>query len=375
MSLVIATAAAALTIAACGSSSNNSSTTSGGTSNANASASTGSGDSHAAAIAAATARPTQIQVTTPIGKPIPTGKTIVYIPCPAPNCVLIGNQVRAAASAVGWNVKTVTPTGSTATADINAFQQAVNDKPDGIVYVAYPAAVVQRELQAAKAAGIPVVGVNSAEPVGSLPGVIAQPGNTASIARLEAAGGRLMGLLAKPGDGIAFVEVTGFIPVGQVEAAVKQAATQACPSCHYYLKEINVTQLANATKTIANFVQATPNLKYVFLVDYATFGLGLKAQLQAVGASGVKVLASDVNQQGLADVKDGSLFVAGSFDQDAEQAYSAIDALARHFVGKSTAQDNLPMVPYWFTTAKAPAAWSPAAVENTRGLFLKLWGK
>lgn len=365
----LAVALSAVVLAGCGSSS----TAGGGSSSATGTSSTAGSD--AAAIAKATKRPSKIVVTTPVDKTIPSHKSIVTVPCSAPNCAVIAAQVKQAAAALGWTDKTINPDGATATADTAAFQEAVATKPSGIIYIAYPEAVIKSGLLAAKAAGIPVVGINAAEPVGSLPGVIAQPANNAAIVKLESAGARLMGLLAKPGDGIAFVEATGFIPVGKVEAGVKAAATGACPSCHYFLKEINVVENSDAPRIIAEFARAHPSIKYIFIVDYATFGVGLQAQLQAEGVTGVKVIAANVNAQGLADVRNGSLFVAGGFDQDTEQAYMAIDALVRHFVGESPAIDDAAPAPYWFTTATAPKSWSPAAVLNTREEFLKLWGK
>lgn len=379
LALPALTLVVAVAVGACGSSSSATSSGIGSTSSASEAATSASATSTSgasSALAAATTRPSQIPVMTPIGKPIPKGKTIVYVPSPSPSATgPVEDSMKAAAAALGWNLKVVTPTGATATAALSAFQQAINDRPDGLVYWAFPQAEIGSELSKAKAAGIPIVAANTGEKVGSLPGVIAQPLNGNYVVQLESAGGKLLGLLAKPGTGIAFVELTGFIPVGNVEAAVKASATHACTTCTYKLKEINVTELPQAPKIIAEFLQANPGVKTVFLVDYATFGTGLAAQLHAVGISGVKVISADLTQQGLADVKSGALFVGGSLFPFTEAGYLSMDAFARHFVGQNPLVDNAAPAPYWFTTSTAPAAYSDATIIDVRGQFLKLWGQ
>lgn len=193
--------------------------------------------------------------------------------------------------------------------------------------------------------------------------------------KLESAGARLMGLLTEPGKGMAFIELTGFIPVGPVVKAVEQEATKACPACEYHLKEINITQLGEATQLIANYLRSEPNIKTAFLVDYATFGVGLHAQLDAVGVSGVQVISADLEEQGIEEVKNGSTFVGGSIFPFTEASYMSIDALARNFVGESSEVDNAPMDPYWFTAESAPGTASNEVVEGAAEQFEELWGK
>jgi ribose transport system substrate-binding protein len=375
--------AAALGLAACGGGSSSSSSTSEETTGSEettdgeeATGSEGEAEGNAAAIAEVTERPTAIPVTQPVGKAIPSGKTIAYIPSASPSALgPVKEEVEAAAKVLGWKVETFTPTGATATAALAAFEQAIESKPDGLIYWSFPQAEIGRELTAAKEAGIPVVAANTGEPIGSLPGVIAQPANNSTIIKLESAGARLMGLLTEPGKGMTFVELTGFIPVGPVVNAVEKEALKACPTCEYKLKEINITQIGEATQLIANYLRSEPNIKTAFLVDYATFGVGLPAQLSAVGVSGVNIISSDLEEQGLAEVKDGSTFVGGSIFPFTEASYMSIDALARNFVGESAEVDNAPMDPFWFTTENAPETAGNEVVEGAAAQFEELWGK
>jgi ABC-type sugar transport system substrate-binding protein len=372
MITALAVLAIAVGLTACGGGGGSSSSSSGSTSEETTSGEEG----NAAAIAEVTERPTAIPVTKPVGKSIPSGKTIAYIPSSSPSAIgPVKAEVEAAAKVLGWKVETFTPTGATATAALAAFEQAIKSKPDGLIYWSFPQAEIGRELTAAKEAGIPVVAANTGEPVGTLPGVIAQPANTSTVIKLESAGARLMGLLTEPGKGMTFIELTGFIPVGPVVDAVEKEATKACPTCEYKLKEINITQLGEATQLIANYLRSEPNIKTAFLVDYATFGVGLPAQLSAVGVSGVQVISSDLEEQGLEEVKDGSTFVGGSIFPFTEASYLSVDALARNFVGESSEVDNVPMEPYWFTTENAPATAGNEVVEGAAKQFEELWGK
>lgn len=373
---------AAVGLAACGgggSSSSSEVTTNGKASESAEAENTAAEDGQegkAAAVAELTNRPTAIPVTKPIGKPIPGGKTVAWIPCPSPNCLgPATEEMEAAAQVLGWKLETFSPTGATATAALTAFDQAIKSKPDGLIYMNFPQAEVNRELVAAKDAGIPIVAANAGEKVGTLPGVIAEPANTGFVVKLESAGARLTGLLTEPGKGMAFVELTGFIPVGPIVNAVEKEATKACPTCEYKLKEVNVTQLGEATELIANFLRSEPNIETVLLVDYPALAVGLPAQLSAVGVSGVKLISADVNEQGLEEVKDGGTFAGGALFPFTEMSYMSMDALARNFVGESAAVDNVPMDPYWFTTESAPESWSNEVVEGAAEQFEKLWGK
>src|SRR5882724_6768569 len=88
LALVALGAASALLAAACGSSSGGGS----GNSGNSGGASTTSANVTAAqqVVSQAMKRPTSITVTTPVGKPVPTGKKIVFISCGAAQCQLQG---------------------------------------------------------------------------------------------------------------------------------------------------------------------------------------------------------------------------------------------------------------------------------------------
>src|SRR6266567_358701 len=106
----LATVVAALAVAAgCGSSSE----TSGSVAASNASSSSSANVSRAQQmVTQASRRPTSISVTKPIGKPVPTGKKIVFISCGVAQCVLQGKIVAQTAALLGWTSSTIATDGS-----------------------------------------------------------------------------------------------------------------------------------------------------------------------------------------------------------------------------------------------------------------------
>ena len=94
-------AIAAVAVTACGSSSGSSST-------AGSSASSKGDLTTADKLAAQWAqRPTQIPVSQPIGKPIPTGKRIDFINCGVTACTSLYKNLNDAAKTLGWTVKQI----------------------------------------------------------------------------------------------------------------------------------------------------------------------------------------------------------------------------------------------------------------------------
>ena len=58
-----------------------------------------------ALLAQYTDRPTKLDLTTPVGKPIPTGKTIYQVTCGAEACDAESAMIKQATDLLGWNLK------------------------------------------------------------------------------------------------------------------------------------------------------------------------------------------------------------------------------------------------------------------------------
>ena len=80
----------------------------------------------------ATTRPTSIGLTKPIGKPVPTGKKVVFISCGVEACEIQGNIIKQGAADLGWTAETIGTDGSPEQLQ-NAFKTALRQGADGVI--------------------------------------------------------------------------------------------------------------------------------------------------------------------------------------------------------------------------------------------------
>ncbi|HST37860.1 MAG TPA: substrate-binding domain-containing protein [Conexibacter sp.] len=155
----VAAALAATGLSACGSSSgDDDAKTTAATTTAVTTATTGAGGDAAAEIVAEARAPLSSfdGPATPPG-PVPSGKELAVIyPLPAPLPQNASAGVVTAAEAVGWKTRLIDGKG-TPKGYVDAIDQAISAGVDGIVLVAMPVELLQQQIKAAGAAGIPVV--------------------------------------------------------------------------------------------------------------------------------------------------------------------------------------------------------------------------
>ena len=140
-------AATLLVATACSSSSKSSSSSSSAAGGATTSAAAGGSSSASSSAASSTTiqaaidavakysvRPTQIEVTTPVGAPVPKGKTVEWLQCPIPACTQLGDGLKAATDALGWKLKII-DSGLTAETIANAWAKAAANKHDAVIAI------------------------------------------------------------------------------------------------------------------------------------------------------------------------------------------------------------------------------------------------
>ncbi|HTD79209.1 MAG TPA: hypothetical protein VK898_16340, partial [Chloroflexota bacterium] len=153
-------------VAACGSSSNSPGTASAANAaNTSSASSTSSGVAAAQQVVAqAMQRPSTVSVTTPVGKPVPSGKKIVFISCGIAVCDLQGKIVAKATSLLGWSTSTIATTG-TPTSVLAAYDTAVREGANAIVTTAALRAEIASKLPALQAKGIVISNCCTTDPV------------------------------------------------------------------------------------------------------------------------------------------------------------------------------------------------------------------
>ena len=109
-----------------------------------------------ATVAKAEVRPTTITVTTPIDKPIPTGKKITFVSCGVEACAIQGPILAEAAGTLGWTVDQVATDGSPEKVQ-GAIDAAIRNGSDAVILNAADKDAYAKQIADAAAAGVQFV--------------------------------------------------------------------------------------------------------------------------------------------------------------------------------------------------------------------------
>jgi ribose transport system substrate-binding protein len=372
--------AVALAVAACGSSSsssvNGSASNAAATGSASGSASSGADLAALKAVVAAHVSANHIGPTAPIGKPIPRGKTIVYVNCGQPACTLQGDGLQAAAKVLGWNVTTIN-TQPTPEAVQAAFDQVIRDHPDGVASAGLGRSLYARELDQLNSMHIPVLSATGEQETGQ-GGITYDP-----IGPSEAA--HYMSVLADKaivdmnGQGQAGSVLLGGFPIVKLYTAGWTNEIKAkCPKCTQAQLVIQPTDLGKDSATlITNFVRANPGMKALYL-SYGLESEGLTAAAKGAGITLPALYGWAPDNSQLPLLQSGE-WKAAAVDPNLEIGWQWADAFARLFTGGSVAADKaFPQAGIiWskdYNNVPAAANPFPAIDPNYQTQYESLWG-
>ena len=361
---------AALGASGCGSDSGNDSS-----SGAAASGSAGPGVAKAQALAQkATARPTTIGLTTPVGKPIPTGKKVAFISCGVEACEIQGDIIKQGAADLGWTASTIGTDGSPEQLQ-NAFKTAMRQGADAVILNAVNRAAVAKQIEEAQQKGVAFVTCCSIEPTGN--GILQNVAGKDNSARI---GENLAAKIVADSGGKAntlFVNISAFQILQSLSKQFGSSYKQFCPDCPYASIDIPITSLGkDAPDRIVSYLRSHPQVNYVLLSVSNALGAGLPAALRAAGlADKVKLVGQSADTQTFQDLQADNIKSVVPFDYYGVD-YLMLDALARHFAGAAPLNAFPPM---WIVTPEnMPEAATKGlfpVVEGYRDEFKKIWGK
>jgi len=359
---------AALLASACSSAA----ATSGSGGSAGTSAGTGVSAAAKAAYAAAIARPAKITITTPVGKPIPAGKTISFISCGQPTCIHLGQALTQADDVLGWKTVVINTDGSVQQISA-AWKQVASSATDGVVATGFNRVIFDSSLQALKAKGVPVVECCTTDPPGNgITLMEAQPTQSLPVSKAWAAA------VAVDSGGkadVLYADVPAFAIQEPLKTGFSAYLKQYCQACAVTNIEIPLTAIgANAPNLIVSALRAHPDIKYLIS---STGGLtvGLPAALKAAGLGSVKILDQAPSLQGYEYIATGEQSLTVNFPTN-ESMWQATDTFARVFTGPSIAPDEVPPQ-YWATVSSnlpSTSTYFPN-VANYQSQFEALWGK
>jgi ribose transport system substrate-binding protein len=320
-------------------------------------------------------RPTSIGIETPVGKPIPQGKTIDFIQCGVPACKTEGEIFEAAASALGWTIKSVNA-GTTPEEIKAAYDQAIKDEPDAVLGSGYPRALFEPELRQLEALNIPVIEFFVNDEAGD--GITAVIGGPKS-SEIQ---GQMMAdyILAHSTDEsmqIGSVITQGFETNIAAAEALKKLVAAECPECSVKMLEAPVSSTgSDLPQRIAGFFTSNPDIGWASIA-YSDMVTGLPTALKGSGVEGVQLTTVHVSPSVAPYMSNGEYLrssVGASYD---EVYWRGIDLLARLFAGVSYKEDlDDSTFPYWTVTKETlPSSTEEFSnVTDFEQQYKKLWG-
>ncbi len=322
----------------------------------------------------ATTRPTSIGLTKPIGKPVPTGKKVVFISCGVEACEIQGNIIKQGAADLGWTAETIGTDGSPEQLQ-NAFKTALRQGADGVIINAVNRASVAKQIEQAKKQGVAFVTSASVDEPGD--GILA---NVADVQNSGNIGEHLAARIVADSNGKAntlYVNISAFQILKALGDQLSSSYKKYCPDCKYDALDIPVTSLGkDAPDRIVSYLRSHPQVNYVVLSVSNALGAGLPAALRAAGlADKVKIVGQSGDSQTFQDLQAKNINSVAAYDYYTVD-YLMLDALARHFAGVPPQPANPPL---WLVTpenmpAEATKGLFPV-VPTYRDEFKKLWGK
>jgi ribose transport system substrate-binding protein len=321
-----------------------------------------------------TTRPAQLQTTTPIGKSIPSGKTIDWIVCGSPLCTVLTQPLQAAAKVLGWKVDAI-PGGLSPETILDAWNLAVQNHPDAVMASGFPEAVFSSALAQLKTASVPVINAFVTDKPGNgvTATVMSQPSEYNNTGKAMA--DYAIGTGGKSTNAL-FVYGSTFAADVLVEKGYQKESTKLCPSCG--LSTLNVPESDVGTtlpSVVTGYLTTHPKINYVVLGE-GSFESGIPQALQTAGmANRIKVVGQYPTQGSLQDLSLGKISALVMTEQS-DAMWQMSDALARHFAGVSVTPSEASS-PVWVVTTKTASQVTPPyyVVKNYQKLYKKLWGK
>jgi ribose transport system substrate-binding protein len=326
-----------------------------------------------------TTPPASIQVTDAVGKPVPTGKTAIFLQCELPSCGRYAPAFQSAAKSLGWTGKIMAMKNSAPAA---ALEQAVAQKPDYIALSGIPAAALKVALEKAHAANIPVISAAVPEKP-SADGWAAQIGGTL-VPDAENIGKWIANDSGGKANVVA-VTIPQFPVLGGETDWFKNDFTKLCSGCSYDELAVTIEDVGGGAvpQKLTGYLQAHPDVDYVFFT-FSDLGKGIGPALQRAGLRDKIKLTGCCGDSALAQEILKGDSDAWTIAPNEYSAYAMVDAMARLAAGdtlSSSYEDKVYGSPSWVVDSAdavnqylKPTKFDWLGPTGFEAQFTKLWG-
>ena len=339
VSLLGAAALAAGLMAGCGSDTDTTSTSSAPSTNASSATST----DNSAEVEAATkdlegflVKPTKINQSEPLTKPIPTDKTWVIITCELPACKIIADGALAAAEAAGVPTKLLNYKTTDATTLTTSMKNALDLDPFAVSPVGFTQAVWDSLQPLYKDAGVIITPIAVGD---TIPSDVVTEGSASQVDYER--GGQLMAnyVIADSGGTakILLQDIPAFAVLGAYADGFEKTIKSGCKACTITTLDLAPAQLATngVVPAIVSSLQKDPSINYLATSDGA-FLIGINASLKAAGLDGIKIVGGSPDINNLQALTNGSQTAWTSAAED-QYGWVALDIIGRTLNGQDVA--------------------------------------
>lgn len=367
---------AALPLSACGS---------GSGSSTDAARTAASADPVVAAAKAQVAKysgePTAIGVTTPL-EVKPTGKRIDYMEAALPVAKLVGDKLDAAAKQLGFTVKRIN-VGGTPDTIAKGWNEAVQDKPDAVLAIAFGPELYPKQAKALAAAHIPIVGFgfHSCDTIRTpcAPGEVGIAANTFGDPEAAKYGALMADVIISDSDGkanTAYFGVPDFSFNKPLYDAFK-AEYDKCAGCKLATQDVQIQDLGtNLPKQVVSYLQSHPDVRYL-VPQYGDLLTGVPEAMKAAGITNVKIVTQSSSPASFTDMKSKGAQIADGSTPYGYLAYLSADIAARLISGQEVpaAQAAPPYrITLQSTVDDADSGYWPG-VKGYQQQFSALWNR
>ena len=316
-------------------------------------------------------QPTKIPASVPIGKPIPKGKTVVFVSCGTPNCSIEGGIIKQATDLLGWTLNVINTDGTPETQKA-AFAQAVQQKVNVVLYSAVDRATFAQYIPAFEANHTFLSACCITDPVGNN-GIgygIDVPAQTSIIGQLMAA---WIITQSHANAHTVYFNLPAFSILNNQGAAYTDYLKQNCVKCTSDSVDIPVTALGKDVPTrIVSYLRAHPSVKWV-TVSVDALAVGLPAALKAAGLSDVQIVGEGATSTNLQYIQAGQQSASVAFPYY-EVMWAMVDAAARYEAGVAVPA-SVGATPWLLIKSNAPAPTDAfPTVKDYAQQFKALWG-
>jgi ribose transport system substrate-binding protein len=367
--------AIALVISGCSSSGSKSSSTSGAPTGGQTTPADPGVQAATAYLSNYTSNPTSIGALTPLSAKPAAGKNVIYLAPPIPTGARLSQALGAACKALGWNYSQI-GVGATPATAASAFDAAIAQKPDAIIFAGLPAAVFTKQIAEAKAAGIAVVSAATGD--GPVDGVLADLGGSS----LSAVYGKVVAAYfveKSQGKGKALLVTISAYPILTAFVDSFQSAVREwCPACSVNVLQQQVTDVGTRTPTnVVGNLQRDRSIKWV-VISNGDLTQGLSPALKQAGLRGIQTIGEVPEPANLANIKAGTELAWAGYPIDI-LGWRIVDTIARHIGGADVAAAEAVQTPVQMVTpdnANSVVLGTEGFYVGVNGYqqqFVKLW--